>query len=256
MSAKHWIFLVGLLLTACQSAPPAPAVPTPQVWNVAVSSSVTWLAPDFNQCMLSLPERAIHLAELPADRLLDNSPDVAIRWGAPAELQSLAYELGRDRMAVIVNAKNPVRRLNQINLQGIFNGSSATWAEVFPKDCPDCLNLPEGEIEAWVYPTGEDIQTIFEEIFPGATPLSSAAFLASSPADVMAAVAASPTAIGFVPAAWLEDPNPELAEIEVTGMPAGSLERPYLAITTNQPVEDLSAWLACLQQSISTHPGK
>lgn len=256
MSAKRWIFLVGLLLAACQSAPPPVAVPTPQVWNLAVTSSVTWLAPDFNQCMLSLPERAIHLAEMPAARLLENSPDVAFRWGAPAELQSPAYELGLDRLAVIVNAQNPIRRLNQVNLQGIFNGTSATWAEVFPKDCPDCLNLPEGEIEAWVYPTGEDIQTNFEEVFPGASPLSSAAFLASSPADVIAAVAASPSAIGFVPAAWLQDPNPSLAEIEVTGIPVGSLERPYLAITTHQPGEDLSAWLTCLQQSISLPSSK
>ena len=53
-------------------------------------------------------------------------------------------------------------------------------------------NLPQGDIELWTYSPGDDIQDLFEEAFLSDTRISTGAYLAASPADVLNAVSQNP----------------------------------------------------------------
>jgi ABC-type phosphate transport system substrate-binding protein len=197
-----------------------------------------------NQCLQALPDRAIAYSEYPATSLLDQSADVSLRWDAPIGLNLPTFELGSDHLVFIVHPKNPLTQLNIVELQAVFTGEYSTWMDA----CPECVNMPEGEIELWTYAPGDDIQNLFEETILSDSRISTGAFLASSPTDVLNAVSQNPSAIGYLPAAWFKESS--VQEIMITDLSTTTLTRPVLAITSSQPQGDLSAWLACLSQLI------
>lgn len=243
MYAKSLLLLIlVLILAACQAVPAAPLIPNPQVWDVAGTPSIGWLAPGMNQCLQSLPDRAIAYSEYPALSLLDQSADVSLRWDAPVDINLPSFELGSDHLVFIVHPGNPLNKMNIVELQAVFSGVYSTWIDA----CPECVNLPEGYIELWTYPLGDDIQNLFDETILSDSRISTGAYLASSPKDVLNAVSQNPSAIGYLPAAWLNEST--VQEIMITDLSISTLTRPVLAITSSQPQGDLSAWLACLSQ--------
>ena len=176
--------LLVLGLASCQSVTAAPVIPTPEVWEVASTPSLGWLAPSMNQCLQSFPNRAISFSEYPAPSLLDQSTDVALRWGVPGGLQQPAFELGSDHLVFIVHPENPLSQIKLEDLQAVFSGNLPLWTDA----CPECANLPEGDIELWTYAPGDDVQDLFEETILSDTRISTGAYLAASPADVLNAV--------------------------------------------------------------------
>ena len=195
-----------------------------------------------NQCLQSLPDRAIAYSEYPATSLLDQSADVSLRWDAPVGLNLPTFELGSDYLVFIVHPENPLNQINILGLQAVFSGEYTTWMDA----CPECVNLPEGDIELWTYAPGDDIQNLFEETILSDSRISTGAYLASSPTDVLNAVSQNPSAIGYLPAAWVKESS--VQEIMITDLSISTLTCPVLAITSSQPQGDLSAWLACLSQ--------
>ena len=129
--------MLVLLLAACQAVPAAPVIPTPQVWEVAGTPSLGWLAPGMNQCLQSLPNRAITYSEYPALSLLDQSADVSLRWDTPVGLTLPAFELGSDHLVFIVHPMNPLSKISLATLQAVFSGEYPTWMDA----CPECVEL-------------------------------------------------------------------------------------------------------------------
>jgi hypothetical protein len=245
MSGKSLpLVLLVLGLASCQSVPAAPVIPKPEVWEIASTPSLGWLAPGMNQCLQSFPNRAISFSDYPAPSLLDQSTDVALRWGVPVGLQQPAFELGSDHLVFIVHPENPLSQIKLEDLQAVFSGNLLLWTDA----CPECANLPEGDIELWTYAPGDDVQDLFEETILSDTRISTGAYLAASPADVLNAVAEDPSAIGYLPSAWLKESA--VQELIIINLPISTLTRPILAITSSQPQAELNAWLTCLSQSI------
>jgi hypothetical protein len=245
MSAKSLpLVLLVFVLASCQLIPAAPVIPTPQVWEVAGTPSLGWLVPGMNQCLQSLPDRAISYSEYPAPSFINESADVVLRWGATEGLKQPAFELGRDHLVFIVHPDNPLSQINLADLQAVFSGDLHLWMDV----CPECTNLPEGDIELWTYVPGDDVQDLFEETILKDARISTGAYLAASPADVLIAVIKNPSAIGYLPAAWLKESSAQ--ELTITDLSISSLTRPILAIPSSQPQDELNAWLACLSQTI------
>lgn len=241
MSAKRLApLLLALTLAACQVVATVPPIPTPQVWQVEVTPALGWLGPGLNHCLQSLPGQAIAYTEISAASLAASSADVFLRWEAPADLTRPAFQVGADRLAVVVHPDNPLREMERSRLQGIFSGAYATWAEA----CPECSNLPTGAIELWTYAPGDDVQDLVETLLLGDAPLAAGAYLAASPADVLTAISENPAAIGYLPAAWLSESS--LVELKVSGIPSADLTRPILAITAAEPSAEMAAWFACL----------
>ena len=78
--------------------------------------------------------------------------------------------------------------------------------------------------------------------------ISSGAFLASSPRDVLKAVGSSPSAIGYLPSGWLFEA--ETKDMNVIGLSKDETSRPIMAILPSEPENDLARWLTCLSQPL------
>ena len=245
MSAKILVILAALLaLTSCQVIPTAPPIPTPVVWQVAVSPSLGFLNPAINECSQGLPGVAIEFNQLPAQLIVTQPQDINLLWGSPIDLKQAAYELGLDRLVFVVNPENPIQETNLATIQKIFSGEVFSWAEV----CPQCSDLPPDEIELWTFSIEEDIQTVFSQVILTDSLISPSAYLAASPSDVLAAVAASPSAIGYVPSTWLTDQS--VRNLKLKDLPATQITFPYLAILSAPPSDQTQRWLTCLSKEI------
>ena len=94
--------------------------------------------------------------------------------------------------------------------------------------------------QVWVFPTGEDIQQIFEATILGGSPLTSMARLATDPDEMARAVSNDPNAIGLITARLKSDTTTD-AFIAASNLPVLAISRPM-------PSETLTKIIACLQQ--------
>lgn len=238
------LLFISLALTSCQAVPEAPAIPTPVTWQISASSSVAYLTPAMNQCMLNLPSYTLDYRETTNPSLIPGNAEIILQWGDAVGLDSPTFILGENHLVFVVNSENPIQELDLERLQNIFRGNLTTWVEV----CPECQQVPNGEIQLWTYSKGQDIQAVFSETVLPDELISSAAYLASSPRDVLAAVVSSPSAIGYLPSGWLAEAKTRV--LNVIGLSNNETTRPILAILPSEPQTDLTRWLTCLSQPL------
>lgn len=212
--------LLVLFLAACGTAPAAETTPE-QPLKVAVSSDLAWLESDLAGCAAE-----VGAAVLRADETPDGQDVIALQTGAPPEGKYAAV-LGEDRLAIIVHPDNPLEELSLESAQAIFTGLQKNWGD-------------QSEIRVWSLPkTGEVTSALTAAGFSLAESAQ-----APTAADMRAAVAADPSAIGYLPARWLDD---SVRELPVDGL---KVELPVLALSAQEPQGKARALLLCLQAKI------
>ncbi|MGQ0801031.1 MAG: substrate-binding domain-containing protein [Pseudomarimonas sp.] len=111
--------------------------------------------------------------------------------GAVGKLDSPEQEivLALDGLAVIVHPRNPLRQLNKSQLLAVFAGRVQDWSELGPTRGRIALHARDDKSGTW---------ESFRTLVMGSEPLSTSALRYESTAQLAAAVAADPSAIGFV----------------------------------------------------------
>lgn len=227
-----------VFLTACAPAlpTPPPAAP-PTLWQVQASPALAWLTPHINRCAVEQPGFNMVLLERPTAALDLSTADIILRWGAPAAMAAPAIILGEDELVFIVHPSNPLNQLSAADLTSLLTGKTAAWDKLSPGASKDPLKV-------YFYPAGEDLQLVVDKAFRDLAINRETGWLAPDPAAVRQVVAASPTALGFIPRRWLDS---SIKMLSITGLTASSLRQPVLAISPKPPTEAQKAWLACLQ---------
>jgi len=232
---KRSLFIPSTALRACFllssfifSCTPASGQSTPQIVNVyATASASPWLEELF-ACAADLSAVLNVSAE---------SPDILLRVGEPPGLVTPAFQVGTEDLVVITNnARPPILSADQI--RRIFTGQItnfnqivAEWEEVHPTQTDG--------IHVWVYSGGEDIQTIFEQVFLDGRSVTSYARVAVHPSDMLKRIAEDENAIGFLSRRWL-------GKDAFEQMNAASV--PVLALTPSEPTGIVRELIACLQK--------
>ena len=237
----YWI-LIGLALVSCQAATPPAPVLTPQYWRVQYTPALAWMAPAFNLCIASLSQQpgfALAVFERPASALDITQADITLRWGAAADSSGALVELGSDDLVFVVNPQNPLQNLTGSQVRNIFSGANRAWS--------DFSKANVNSIVVWSYPQGNEIRQFFEDALSPVDLLSSA-HLAPDPNAMRQAVAADPSAIGYLPGRWVDS---SVRPLSIAGSPAPSLRQPILAATQATPHGAQKEWLLCLQRSIA-----
>jgi hypothetical protein len=155
------------------------------------SASQAWLA-DVQACAGNRPVLSQARSSLALDL---ESADLAMRigWGADA---AAAYQIGSEELLVIVNPLSPISSLTMDQVRALFSGQATSWPG---------LHGSGGPVQVWVFPSGEDVQTWFEESILLGQALSSSAHLAVDPQQMVQAVASDANAIGILPRHWLDE---------------------------------------------------
>lgn len=218
-----------LLLTACTAAP-TEAVSLQVQYTAAARP---WLA-SLQDCAAA--QNVILLPEPRAAAFFDASSDLTIRIGEPDAFPGPAYQIGEEEIVIVVNATNPVVRLDRATARRLFAGQITRWQEVGGPDLP---------IQVWVYAAGEDIQEAFEAAIMQGMPVSSAARLATSIEAMATGIGSDPAAVGLLPARQVPE---TLRPLTLSDGEQSAITVPVLALPGPEPPEALTAILLCLQR--------
>ena len=146
--------------------------------------------------------------------------DIYFRLCEPEQLPPFSAPLAWEEIVLITHPNADIGALNQTQLQALFSGSSG------------------GDIQVWVPLQGDETRQAFESaILPNGL-LTPFAKLAPDPAAMLAAVAADPDAIGYLPKAWLTD---DINTFEL------GLRLPVLALADEELQGPALILVSCLQ---------
>ena len=244
MSAKVWslFLLLAILLFACQ--PAATPQPTVQPLRVQLTPLLaeSWL-PKLNACSeyLTLSNLLIEVRE--TSELDLQSADLIIRTSADLEAEQAGTYLGAERLALVVNPKNPIISLSQEEAMALLSGAYAQWKEVPSSSASgqafDQLVKPiflaDQELDAFLSAASSSL-----EISPSKGEKAYSVEMAQQ------LIAETPGAVGSLPAGAL---TPALKEVQLfdANNQLITWQLHVLGLTAVEPEGDLLQLMLCLQ---------
>ena len=210
-------FLLAWLVTACGS--PAPEAMPNLVTIYATSAAYPWLDEVYS---CASPSVIVSLSD----------PDTAyigLRFGEPAALNSLAYQIGSDDLLVVVQPQTAVGSLTLDQVRQLFSGQVSKWKDIGGADLP---------VQVWTYSQAEDVQQLFQRLVMQGQPIVSLARLAVSAQAMSDSVGSTPGSIGVLPRRWKAGNTN--AVLVVTSAPV-------LATVASPPQGAIRDLISCLQ---------
>ncbi len=225
------VFLISaiILLSGCLEPLTATPQPTQEVIRISLPPELTPLRQAIQVCAQAQPEMALF------EETEETPSDLKFVLGEPNTIESYAAQIAREQILVIVHPQNPIQELSRADLVDIFTGRKTNWAELGGED---------SQITLWTYPAGVSIRELFDRLVMGSYRTAGQAFLAPTPEAMREAVQQDPGAIGFVPAAWLDE---SIKPIEMDPEFNQALEQPVLVLSMHAPQGPARQLLACLQ---------
>lgn len=230
--------IIAGLLAGCQgqvSTTPQPIVPL----EVQITPALDWLRPSMAACAVENPDLSLTVDSTNlADQTLETA-GVLLRWTDADADQGKTFKLGEDRLAVIVHPDNPLEEIEISQLAAVYSGAILDWSGL--------QEGTSGAIQPWVYPSGDDAQSLFDNNVLPFDELIGTARIAPDPQTMLEAVGDDPLAIGMIPSRWLD---PSVRAIKITGDSEQDWTLPILAVTADDPAGSVRDWLLCVQDKI------
>jgi hypothetical protein len=202
-----------LLFFLSSCSPVATQTLLSQVVNVySTSAAQPWLTELFDCAANS--SAVVNMTE-PA------SAEIILRIGEPKNLTSPAYQIDSEEILVVTHRESPVQNLSLDEARTLFAGQG------------------EPSVQVWIYPSGEDVQEVFEQLVMSGRSVSPSARMATSPQQMSDLLNAEKSVVGILPKHW------KMGDARIV-FNAGTV--PVLAIVKSEPNGILKELLACLQK--------
>lgn len=127
---------------------------------------------------------------------------------AANKLEVKKSKFALDGIGVIVNPKNPVRKLNYNELKKIYTGEQADWKDLEG----DNKDVYTGKIKVYTARKNASIHDIFKERVLRGAEFGNSDVICSTSAQMMSEVRNNENAIGFISMAWITVSNDTLDE--------------------------------------------
>ena len=212
--------LLLVLFAACSPFQATTPLPVLQTIKIAITPALRPLSPALQVCAAEQLEVILDVSETPSGTLMQTNADLYFRLGEPEQLPPFAAPLAWEEIVLIMHPTADVGALNQTQLQTLFSGSSG------------------GTIQVWVPLAGDETRQAFEAASLPNGLLTPFAKLAPDPAAMLAAVAADPDAVGYLPKAWVT------ADINTLEL---GLRLPVLVMAEEEPQGPALNLVSCLQ---------
>jgi phosphate transport system substrate-binding protein len=153
------------------------------------------------------------------------------------------FVIGKDGIAIVVNANNPVSDLTTDQIRDIFSGKITNWKEV---------GGPDKTINVVTREEGSGTRGAFEEIIMKGTKIKGGAIVQSSAGAIKQTVAQDPDAVGYISLASLSS---EVKALKISGVAPSEqtvldgtykVQRPFLFLTKGEPtgaVKEFIDWV-------------
>jgi hypothetical protein len=207
---RRFLFLI-LFLTSC--APTTTQSSPPQVVNVYVTSAAQpWLTELF-ECAAN-SSVVVNVTD-------PDSAEIILRIGEPRNLITPAYQIDSEEILIVTHRESPVQNLSLDEVRALFAGQG------------------DPSVQVWVYPSGEDVQDVFERIVMSGRSVTSFAKMATSPQQMSDLLNADKSAVGILPKHWKMGDSRIVFNVG---------DMPILAVVKSEPEGSIGHLLACLQK--------
>ena len=209
---KNLLFLFGFLIviTACT---PTTLPATPEVVSVYSSSAAEpWLS-ELYKCAgtTSLISRVNDPA----------SAAITLRVGEPEHLAFPSYQIDTEEILIVTQRQSHVQNLTLEDARALFAGQG------------------DPSVQVWVYPSGEDVQDVFDRLVMEGGSVMPSARLAVNPQQMSDTLINEPNTVGILPKHWKAGDAREVFSVGTV---------PVLAITHTEPQGVVKQLIACLQK--------
>ncbi|NMC55385.1 MAG: undecaprenyl-diphosphate phosphatase, partial [Chloroflexi bacterium] len=239
-----------------QNPSPAAAVsetPSPEEQflpsSIVYTPELNWIAPSAATCMEQTLSEPLPLLQSVAAY---QPAELRLTFPLPSEQAAYSYQLGSQTLTLALNATNPLRSLSFDDLITLLQEDDATWGGFF-QHCASCSFSEEGsasfdgEIKLYIYYEGSPYQNAVVEASGLNTASMNGALFIPSAEALLTQLQLEPNAVGFLPSHWLTS---AIISVQISNLPAASLELPILALLDQQPSGELKDFLLCLQSSL------
>lgn len=213
MTLKLRRALIAFLLFWIAACTPTPtAAPVSQADVYASASAAPWLVEAF--ACASDSNLVLNVVHDPAQA------DLVLRIGEPAALSTPAFQIDTEEILVVTHRESPLQNMTLEQVQSLFmNGDPS--------------------VQVWVYASSEDVQRVFDQAVMAGRPVTSFAWLASSPQEMSDVLNTQSNAVGILPRRWLAGSPRFIYSVGTV---------PVLAVTPSEPQGVLKSLVACLQK--------
>lgn len=230
--------LVAILSSACQPGVTPAARPTPVILSAQITPALSIFATQLQQCAADQPGVGLVLQDFLPTATPSANPAIVLRWGAGEKIQGFAAVIGQEQLVVVASPQNPLDQISWNDLQAIYKGKLRAWQ----------APATAGEIQAWAYPAGDDVQAVFESaVLNGTQVAAQSVSLAPNPAAMREAIARNAAAIGFLPRQWVDS---SVKTLIIKDLDPTRLTQPILALSKLEPKDPEKSWLLCLQERL------
>lgn len=226
------LLAAALLLAGCAPLPTPSAVPSPQPLRIQADAVFEPLYGLMASCVPGGSTLYYTASTEPSDARLG--------WAELPEADSHSFALGEQKLVLVVNPRNSLTTLSTDQLHDIYTGVVDDWQLTSQAQTASPIN-------AWGYPPEDFLGDIFRQAFSVGNARAANIQTAPGPAQMRAAVAKDPQAIGFLPEWWLDS---SVKALSINSTEQGNLSLPILAGTKSEPQGALRAWLVCLQEGL------
>jgi hypothetical protein len=147
-------------------------------------------------------------------------PEIYLRIGEPGMLLSPAYQIGEEDVLIVTHRESSVQNLSLEEVQALFSG------------------LDDASAQVWVYPSGLDVQGLFDQFVMQGRSVVSSARVAANPQQMSDLLNAESDAVGILPRRWKAGNVREVYSMGVF---------PVLAVLRDEPQAAVRSLVACLQ---------
>lgn len=245
MKSTHFIahlclvtFFISQMISACSAPSTEPPLLTPQVVTVSFTPALKPLLGAVSTCAMQQPEIALFVNEVSAPFLEIQESGLALRLGYPENSNAFSVPLAMEEIVIIVHPSNPVNTLSNANLVDLFTGKITNWLNVRGKNT---------EVQVWMNFPEDDLHQIVQDELLMDNPPTTLANMAPNPEAMLMAVERDPAAIGYLPRSWL---SKEVKTVRIFPDISNMLTQPVLALTREEPHDEIRSLLHCLQSGI------
>jgi len=203
---RGMLFVFLWILSAC--------APTPQPTQVIVNAYSTSAAMPWLEELYACAENTNAVINISV-----NLPDILLRVGEPETITAPVYQIGEEEILIVVNRESAMQSLTLAEAQELFAQGNSS-------------------VQVWVYPSGADMQGVFDQLVMQGRSVSSSARIAVSVQNMSDVLTSDPAAIGILPR---QSVTGDMREV----FSAGSV--PVLAVTKEEPQGVVGELLSCLQ---------
>jgi hypothetical protein len=205
--------LSSFLLFSCSTGTPPPS--TPQLVSVYASSAAQpWLS-ELYGCAAGQNNIVLSRVDDP------NSAGIVLRIGEPEFLSSFAYQIDNEEILIVTQRQSPIQNLTLDDARTLFMG------------------LGDPAVQVWVYASGEDVQTVFDQLVMEGRSVTPSANVAVNPQQMSDTLVNESNTVGILPKHW------KTGDSRIV-FSAGTA--PVLALTKSEPQGMVKELIACLQK--------